>query len=226
MTFSIAARCARTGQLGIAVTTSSICVGSRCPWVRTAVGAVSTQNITLPEIGPRTLDGIAAGESGPAALQRVMAGSVDAAYRQVIAIDHQGRTAHHSGEHTLGVHAVHSGLDCIAGGNMLRSTELPAAVVENFEQQPERALPERLMAALETGLYQAGGEAGPVHSAALLVSAEQSWPLVDLRIDWDDDDPVSRLRRLWVEYEPQMQDYVTRALDPASAPSYGVPGDL
>ena len=169
---------------------------------------------------------MAGGESAAAALQGVMAGNVDAAYRQVIAIDHQGRTAHHSGEHTLGLHAVHSGLDCIAGGNMLNSAELPAAVVDSFEQQSHRTLPERLMAALETGLYQAGGEAGPVHSAALLVSAEQSRPLVDLRIDWDDEDPVKRLRKLWVEYEPQMQDYVTRALDPASAPSYGVPGDL
>ncbi|MFP3631673.1 DUF1028 domain-containing protein, partial [Burkholderia sp. SIMBA_045] len=26
-------------------------------------------------------------------------------------------------------------------------------------------------------------------------------------------------------YRPQMQDYLTRALDPTAAPSYGVPGN-
>ena len=48
---------------------------------------------------------------------------------------------------------------------------------------------------------------------------------MDLRVDWDDDDPIERLRSLWRAYEPQIADYVTRALDPAPAPSYGVPGD-
>jgi uncharacterized Ntn-hydrolase superfamily protein len=54
---------------------------------------------------------------------------------------------------------------------------------------------------------------------------EQSWPLVDLRVDWDDANPVSGLRRLWERFQPQMDDYVTRALDPDSAPAFGVPGD-
>ncbi|MCY3725727.1 MAG: DUF1028 domain-containing protein, partial [Rhodobacteraceae bacterium] len=48
MTFSIAGYCSKTNQLGIAITTSSIAVGSRCPWARAGVGAVSSQNITLP----------------------------------------------------------------------------------------------------------------------------------------------------------------------------------
>ena len=66
---------------------------------------------------------------------------------------------------------------------------------------------------------------GHVKSAGLLVVHEQPWPLVDLRVDWEDDGPVGRLRELWERYEPQMQAYVTRALDPAAAPAYGVPGD-
>ena len=48
--------------------------------------------------------------------------------------------------------------------------------------------------------------------------------MVDLRVDWDDT-PITALRSLWQVYEPQMDDYVTRALDPGSAPAYGVPGD-
>jgi uncharacterized Ntn-hydrolase superfamily protein len=72
---------------------------------------------------------------------------------------------------------------------------------------------------------QAGGEAGPVHSSALSIVADQVWPIVDLRIDWTEHDPISELNQLWLAYQPQMNDYVTRAIDPTQAPSYGVPGD-
>ena len=55
---------------------------------------------------------------------------------------------------------------------------------------------------------------GPVHSAGVIVVHEQMWPLVDLRVDWADDNPIAGLRKLWEAYRPQMQDYVTRALNP------------
>jgi uncharacterized Ntn-hydrolase superfamily protein len=80
------------------------------------------------------------------------------------------------------------------------------------------------MRALESG-RDAGGEVGPTHSAALLVVSDLVWPLVDLRADWHDSDPIAAVRDLWTAFEPQMRDYVTRALDPTRAPSYGVPGD-
>jgi len=60
---------------------------------------------------------------------------------------------------------------------------------------------------LEAGIA-AGGEEGPVHSAALIVADRMPFPLVDLRVDWDDEDPVNR------------------AINPSVAPSYGVAGDL
>jgi len=78
---------------------------------------------------------------------------------------------------------------------------------------------------LEAGIA-AGGEEGPVHSAALIVADRMPFPLVDLRVDWDDEDPVKKLRRLWTDYEPQMLDYLNRAINPSVAPSYGVAGDL
>ena len=82
-----------------------------------------------------------------------------------------------------------------------------------------------LMGVVADATMAAGGEAGPVHSAALKVAGELTWPLVDLRVDWADEDPIGQLDALWQAYRPQMQDYVTRALDPTAAPSYGVPGD-
>ena len=67
MTFSIVGRCPETGQLGIAISSSSIAVGARCPWVRAGVGAVATQNITLPALGPQILDLIEHQQLAPAA---------------------------------------------------------------------------------------------------------------------------------------------------------------
>jgi uncharacterized Ntn-hydrolase superfamily protein len=71
----------------------------------------------------------------------------------------------------------------------------------------------------------AGGEAGAVHSAALELVGDVAWPIVDLRVDWADEDPIGQLDALWQAYRPQMQDYLTRAMNPSGAPSYGVPGD-
>jgi uncharacterized Ntn-hydrolase superfamily protein len=224
MTFSIAGRCARTGMLGIAITTSSIAVGARCPWLRAKVGAVSTQNVTDPRLGPKGLDLLEQGLSAPQAMERLIADASDKEYRQVIMVDAAGRTAHWTGEKALGTRGVAEGQDCVSGGNLLNHPGVPRALVESFERNSESALPDRLIAALEAGL-ESGGEAGPVHSANVIVVHEQFWPLVDLRVDWADDNPIGVLRKLWADYRPQMQDYVTRALSPANAPKYGVPGD-
>lgn len=223
MTFSVIGRCAETGMFGVAITTSSIAVASRCPWARSGVGAVSTQNITDPGIGPRGLDLMAQGLSAPEALKRVLEGSKHAEYRQVTMIDREGRTASHTGGKTLGTNNVAAGKDCLAAGNLLRTKDVAVAMARGFENATGH-LAERLLRSLEAGVA-AGGEMGPIHSAGLIVVRDRVWPLVDLRVDWHDDAPIAALRGLWEAYRPQMEDYQTRAVDPASAPAYGVPGD-
>ena len=226
MTFSICGRCAKTGMVGVAITTSSICVGSRCPWARAGIGAVSTQNVTLPSLGATMLDNIARGDNCETAINGALDGDSFADYRQVIAIDATGRGAVFSGAKTLGINATAIGEDCVAAGNLLADAGLPLVMTRVFAAKASLSLPVRLLCALEAGLHDGGGEMGEVHSAALLVADKQPWALADLRVDWDDDAaPLSALRRLWEAYEPQMQDYVTRALNPSAAPSYGVPGD-
>ncbi len=139
-------------------------------------------------------------------------------------IDAKGRTAHWSGAKTLGTNNVAEGEDCIAAGNLLQNPTCRPRWCGPSAQSKGRHLADRLLLGLEAGIV-AGGEMGPVHSAGLLVVHEQSWPLVDLRIDWSDDNPIRPLKRLWEDFQPQMDAYITRALDPDAAPSYGVPGD-
>jgi uncharacterized Ntn-hydrolase superfamily protein len=224
MTFSIAGRCARTGMMGVAITTSSISVGARCPHARGGVGAVSTQNITDPALGPLLLDRMAEGATARDAVAAITKGRRDIEYRQLTAIDRAGGTASWTGRNILGTNAVSEGVDCIAAGNLLKTEAVPRAMTGSFASGSSLHLGERLLRALEAGLA-AGGEAGDVHSAALIVHHEQPFALVDLRCDWDDADPIAVLRRLWTDYEPQMGAYLTRALNPSGAPSYGVDGD-
>ncbi|MEL6288760.1 MAG: DUF1028 domain-containing protein [Pseudomonadota bacterium] len=224
MTFSIVGRCARCGQFGVAITTSSISVGARCPHVRAGVGAVTTQNVTNPSLGPAVLDRLQSGLGAGDALRVVMGVEEFPEYRQVAVVDARGDTAIHTGEKILGRHAEAVGTDCIAAGNLLASTDLPRAMCTAFADAASRSLPDRLLTALEAGIAS-GGEEGETHSAALLVAGAQPFPLVDLRVDWADTETVPTLRRLWTNYDPQMQAYLDRAINPSAAPSYGVPGD-
>jgi len=224
MTFSIIGRCGETGQLGIAISSSSIAVGARCPWVRAGVGAVATQNVTLPALGPQILDLLEGHQASPAeALDKALNANGWSEYRQVTVIDSEGRVALFSGKQALGIHEAVAGEQCAAAGNLLSSPEVIRAMVRAFEDAPGQ-LADRLLAAMHAAMA-AGGEAGPVHSAAIQIVGDLVWPIVDLRVDWAEHDPIGELTALWSAYQPQMQDYLTRALDPTAAPSYGVPGD-
>lgn len=223
MTFSIVARCAETGMFGLAVSSSSPAVASRCAFARAGVGAVASQNITDPTLGPWVLDTMAGGASAAEALAQVTAAAPHIDYRQLTAIDAEGRTAAHEGARTLGVHAVADGANAIAAGNLLADAAVPLAMVTAF-QDAAGHLGDRLLAALRAGLA-AGGEAGPVHSAGLLLVREVPWPIADLRVDWHEKDPIGALAEVWSVFKPQLDDYVTRALDPSTAPGFGVPGD-
>jgi uncharacterized Ntn-hydrolase superfamily protein len=224
MTFSIAARCPRSGEFGIAVSSSSPAVAARCAHARAHVGVVASQNITDPALGARGLELMAGGLSAAAALARLRDQAPHIEYRQLALLDAQGGTAAFSGAHTLGRHRTAAGEGAVAAGNLLASADVPAAMIAAFAATPGQPLGERLMIAMRAALA-AGGEAGPVHSAGLLVVRDVAWPVADLRVDWDDSDPIGRLADLWALWAPQMDAYVTRALNPAAAPGYGVPGD-
>jgi uncharacterized Ntn-hydrolase superfamily protein len=225
MTFSLAARCQRTGQFAAAVTSSSPAVAARCAFARAGLGAATTQNITDPRLGPLALDHLAQGLDAQAALQAVLAAASFPQFRQLTIIDAQGGTAFHSGAQTLGVYSAAQGANAVSAGNLLAHAGIPQSVIAAFEaSDAAEDLGRRVITAMQAGLA-AGGEAGPIKSAGLLVVDKQAWPIADLRVDWSDQ-PLAELAALWAVWQPQMHDYVTRALNPSAGPSYGVPGDV
>lgn len=207
----------------MAVSSSSIAVAARCAHLRAGVGVVASQNITDPRLGPRGLDLMAGGASASEALETLASEAPHAAFRQLALIDKTGRTAALSGTRTLGTHAEAHGHDAVAAGNLLANESVPRAMVAAFETSLGQPLGDRLIAALTAGL-ETGGEAGDVRSAGMVMVREVPWPIADLRVDWAED-PIKDLAALWSRWAPEMDAYVTRALDPATAPAYGVPGD-
>lgn len=223
MTLSIAAWDQATGQLGAAISSSSISVSSRCLHWRPGVGIALSQNITDPRLGQQMLSLLVDGLSVEDAVRTTVESTPYADYRQLVLVDIDGNTGLFTGDRVLGCFASVQGKHCAAAGNLLDNEAVPAAMVTSFENSTG-SFGKRLLDALKAGV-DAGGEAGPLHSAGLLIGADLSWPRAELRIDWDDD-PIAKIHAGWAVYEPQIDDYITRAIDPHKAPSYGVPGDL
>ena len=222
MTFSIIARCHKTGQFGGAISSSSPAVAARCIQAKAGVGVATSQNITDPYLANILLDMTKYDLSPEESIAELIKNTDFIEYRQLTVINSDERPAAFSGKNTLGVHSQCVGEHAVGAGNLLANQDIPKVMVNAFHQA-SGSLAERLLIALKAGLA-AGGEAGPVHSAGLLVVDKIEWPVINLRVDWSDT-PIEDLYQLWKVYEPQVEDYVVRALNPSSSPSYGVPGN-
>ena len=217
-TFSIIGRCSRTGMLGIAITTSDITVGSRCPYVKSSVGAISTQASTDPSLGPFALRLLELGYSANGALQQLEASDPYIERRQLGIVDRNGNPAARTGEMNNPWAGHATGRDHVAMGNGLVGISVVQAMAGVFLEAPELDLEERLTRALEAG-QQAGGEAQdatPYHSAALLVYGSDTFSRVDLRVD-EHTTPVAELRRLLDIFAPKIDYFALRAGDPEAA---------
>ena len=191
MTFSLVGRCERTGHGRHG--RHLVEPGRRrplraCPCRRRGGGEPERHR---PAPRPGRARPLAAGRTAQQAVDAALAKAPGAAYRQVTAVDEAGSTGAFSGAYTLGTHAVAHGPGAVAAGNLLASPDVPAAMVEAFAADAGAHLGARLVAALRAGL-EAGGEEGPVSSAGVVVCDRVEWPVVDLRVDWDDD-PIARL---------------------------------
>jgi uncharacterized Ntn-hydrolase superfamily protein len=204
MTYSIVARDAVTGDLGVAVQTCMFAVGSIVPWARPGIGAVATQAITEAAYGPRCLDQLAAGASASEALAAAQVADQMAAVRQVGVVSSDGSVAVTTG----GLCIDHAG-DLVGDGfvvqaNMMSTPDVWPAMASTFTGS-SGSLAHRLVAALNAG-EAAGGDARGRMSAAILVVAGEipsqagAGTLVDLRVDRSED-PLGDLSKLLVAAE-------------------------
>lgn len=214
MTFSIAAKDPQSGMFGIAIATSAIAVGNRCPWVRAHVGAVTTQHRTDTRAGPVGLDLLAQGLSAAEVVKTLANSNDDPSERQFAAVDRQGRTAFFCGPAIPNIATGSQGNQCVATGNFLANRQVTDSMVKAYESVPSLDFGDRLMKALDAGVA-AGGETKPVMSAALLIADEHSWPLVDLRVDFQPKPEVA-LRALWDFYKPHQERFILQVLKPST----------
>ncbi len=223
-TFSIIGRCARNGMLGVAITTSDLCVGSRCPYVAPGIGAVSTQAATDPRIGPRLLALIAEGRTPDEAVAAVESEDAHIERRQIGAVSIDGKSFARTGARN-GPWAGHVAMpDHVAMGNGLAGERVVEAMSRTFVEREADDLEERLLASLEAG-QEAGGERRdmtPYHSAGLLVYGSASFSRVDLRVD-EHPSPIVELRRVLDLFKPKIDYFALRADDPETALAQGPP---
>jgi len=194
-TFSITARCERTGQFGVAVSTKVPAVGALCPYVKAGVGAIASQSFVNPYIGINGLKYLEEGLTAEAVRDRILAEDPEPDIRQFAIVDKTGQTAAFTGEKCVDWHGHIVGDHFVAAGNMLVGEETIKEMANTFEATQDQKLSERLLAALEAG-QKAGGDKRGKQSAALKVVATEDYPLVDLRVD-EHEDPVKELRRVY-----------------------------
>lgn len=223
MTFSVAGRCPSTGAFGVIVTSSSPSVGARCPWVKSGVGAILTQNVTDPRLASIGFNALENGYDAEAAIRAMRATTPYPDYRQIAVVDANGNSAAFTGEKALGVNNEFCAPNVASIGNLLSDPIIPEEMGKRFLETEGRPLGERLLLAIERG-FEIGGELDQERSIGLLVYTDEPFAYIDLRIDYSDN-PLEDLKKLYEIYAPQADDYKIRAITPEFAPSYGVKGD-
>jgi uncharacterized Ntn-hydrolase superfamily protein len=194
MTWSIVLYDPDTNAFAVAVATKAFAVGASCPFVRSGVGAVSTQSMTNRYLGPAVLDGMARGLPPAAAIEGALTGDEGKGLRQVHAVDCRGRTAAWTGRNCVEWCGDVAAEGISVAGNMLSGEPTIAETLAAWTANDHVSLTERLMLAMEAG-EAAGGDRRGRQSAAMLITTTEDFPDLNLRVD-DHAEPLVELRRL------------------------------
>ena len=206
MTFSIVARCPRTGMLGIATSSKALAAGGMVPYCRAGVGAIASQAFPNPYLGIEGLTLLEQGLAAARALERLVESDRGRDLRQVAIVDHDGHTAAYTGDKCIPWAGALEGGGYVCLGNILAGEDVTKAMGHAFETSVNEVLPERLLRALEAG-QDAGGDRRGRQSAGINIVHTEEYPYCDLRVD-DHPDPIPELRRvfeLFQREEPFLQ---------------------
>ena len=220
MTFSIIGRCARSGRLGLGITTFSLAVGGRCEGVKANVGICKTQAFPNRGNDPLGVELLACGHAPARVMAMLAANDPDHDWRQIAIMDRAGNFSAHTGERTRGWSGHATGADCVAFGNGLVGKPVLDGLIAGFVAEPQAPLELRLMRALEGG-RDAGGQGNESHhkperSAAIKVVDRLDYPDIDVRVDVHPT-AVAELRRVLEEFKRFELFYRDRGRDPAHA---------
>jgi uncharacterized Ntn-hydrolase superfamily protein len=208
MTFSLVARCPRTGQFGVGALTALMGVGKLVGHASSGVGAAASQAAMNPYLAIDGLRLMADGLDAVETLQEVLRRDPGAAVRQCGFIDRAGRTAAWTGERTIAWSGHLEAEDVVASGNRLVGPEALEAAVEAFAASRDKDLAERLLLAVEAG-EATGADTDGARSGHILVVDTEAYPLWDVRVD-SEKDPAVRLRELFHEYREELVPEVRR----------------
>jgi len=199
-TYSIAARDAKTGEMGVGGQSHYFSVGGGVSWGESGVGVVATQSLVNVSFGLRGLELLKQGKSPREALDILLAADEGREVRQVAILDVQGRGAAHTGSKCI-LHAGHiEGNNFSVQANMMLTDKVWSTMSKTFESHEDLRLPERIvktLAAAET----VGGDIRGKQSAAILIvgemETENKWEdrLIDLRVE-DHEHPIKELSRV------------------------------
>ena len=198
-TYSIVARDAATGQMGVAVQSHWFSVGSIVTWAEAGVGAIATQSFVDPAYGPRGLQLMKSGLSAEQALEALLLVDDGRDVRQIAFVDTSGTVAAHTGAACIEAAGHHVGEGYSVQANMMLNDKVVPAMAKAYEST-EGDLAERLMAALEAA-QSVGGDIRGKQSAAMIIvkgaSTGRSWAdrVLELRIE-DHPTPIAEMRRL------------------------------
>jgi uncharacterized Ntn-hydrolase superfamily protein len=197
-TYSIVARDAATGEIGVAVQSHWFSVGSLVTWAEPGVGAVATQSFVDPAYGPLGLELMRTGKTAPETLASLLAGDSKREVRQVAMIDAQGNVAAHTGTKCIAAAGHTTGKNFSVQANIMANETVWPAMAAAFEKT-KGDLAARMLAALEAA-ERAGGDLRGRQSAAMIVVSGKrtgrSWErIIDVRVD-DHEQPLDELRRL------------------------------
>lgn len=225
MTYSIIARCARTGEVGIAIATYTLAVGQYCDGLRADTGVTMSQASVRQVNNQIGLGLLAQGQSADSVLAALVRNDPFPEYRQIGVIGRTGHAACHTGSGARDWKGHRVGAGMVAMGNVLLGPEVVQAMEAGFLQRPEDALAARLLHALEQGCHAGGQSNGerrmPERSSALIVFGDQPHPALSLRVDLHDH-AVHELRRVYDRYQRYEAYYRQRDLDPANTPGQEV----
>lgn len=212
MTFTALGRDPRTGRLGVVTATGEMAIGSRAPYVMAHAGAVATQALTDPRLGPLALKLLELGYPAQKVIDELASGDPGIEYRQLGIVDRWGHVAARTGANNTEWRGHICGEGWIAMGNGILDG-VAEAMAEAMRASVDDDIETRLMKALDAGT-RAGGQPTGQRSAALLVAENEGYTIMNLRVD-DNPDPMTELWRLFHKLHPLVPYYRERPDNPS-----------